>query len=57
MTSAPSPFTDKSFEAASQAVMNSHRDGGAIGQGIVVAMAGGSVIWAMGVYIAAHLLG
>ncbi len=56
MTSAPASFTDKSFESASQAVMNSHREGGAIGQAIVVAMAGGSVIWAFGFYFATHLL-
>ncbi len=56
MTSAPAPFADQSFEVASQAVLNSHRDGGAIGQAIVVAMAGGSVLWATGAYIAACLL-
>ncbi len=56
MTSAPAPFADKPFDVAAQVILNSARDGGAIGQGIVVAMAGGSVLWAMGVYIAAHLL-
>ncbi len=56
MTSGPASFQDQSFEAASQAIMNSRRDGGAIGQAILVAMTGGSMIWAFGVYLATHLL-